>query len=34
VPGGKRGNFSADERIKIYVAIREFLKKNNLPSGD
>jgi acetyl esterase/lipase len=34
VPGGKHGNFSADERVKIYVGIREFLKKNNLPSGD
>jgi acetyl esterase/lipase len=34
IPGGKHGNFSPDERTRIYVAIREFLKKNNLPAGD
>ena len=30
IPGGKHGGFSADERTKIYVAIREFLAKNGL----
>jgi acetyl esterase/lipase len=30
IPGGKHGNFSPDERTKIYLTIREFLKKNNL----
>jgi acetyl esterase/lipase len=30
VPGGKHGQFTADERTKIYVAIREFLAKNGL----
>ncbi len=34
IPGGHHGNFSPDERVKIYVTIKEFLKKNNLPSGD
>lgn len=34
IPGGHHGNFSPEERVKIYVAIREFLKKNNLPTGD
>jgi acetyl esterase/lipase len=34
IPGGHHGNFSPEERLKIYVAIREFLKKNNLPTGD
>jgi dipeptidyl aminopeptidase/acylaminoacyl peptidase len=34
IPGGHHGNFSPDERTKIYVTIREFLKKNNLPAGD
>ena len=32
IPGGKHGNFSPDERTKIYLTIREFLKKNNLPT--
>ena len=31
VPGGKHGNFSPDERVRIYNAIREFLAKNHLP---
>jgi acetyl esterase/lipase len=31
IPGGHHGNFSRDERVKIYETIREFLKKNNLP---
>jgi acetyl esterase/lipase len=30
VPGGGHGNFSADERTKIYLKIREFLGKNGL----
>jgi acetyl esterase/lipase len=30
VPGGRHGNFTADERVKIYTAIREFLTKNGL----
>jgi acetyl esterase/lipase len=34
VPGGHHGNFTAEERIKIYGQIKEFLKKNNLPTGD
>ena len=34
IPGGHHGNFSPEERTKIYVTIREFLKKNNLSAGD
>jgi dipeptidyl aminopeptidase/acylaminoacyl peptidase len=34
IPGGHHGNFSPEERTRIYVTIKEFLKKNNLPSGD
>jgi len=30
IPGGKHGGFSADERTKIYIAIREFLAKNGI----
>jgi acetyl esterase/lipase len=30
IPGGGHGGFTADERVKIYVAIREFLTKNGL----
>jgi acetyl esterase/lipase len=30
VPGGKHGQFTAEERTKIYIAIREFLGKNGL----
>jgi acetyl esterase/lipase len=30
VPGGKHGQFTAEERTKIYIAIREFLAKNGL----
>jgi acetyl esterase/lipase len=30
VPGGRHGNFTADERVKIYTTIREFLTKNGL----
>jgi len=34
IPGGHHGNFSPEERTRIYVTIKEFLTKNNLPSGD
>lgn len=30
IPGGGHGGFTADQRVKIYVAIREFLAKNGL----
>ncbi len=30
VPGGKHGNFTADENLKVYDAIKAFLKKNGL----
>jgi len=30
IPGGKHGNFTADERTLIFTTIREFLAKNNL----
>jgi acetyl esterase/lipase len=30
IPGGKHGNFTAEERTRIYVTIREFLAKNGL----
>ena len=33
VPGGGHGNFTADERSKIYAKIRDFLGKNGLVSG-
>ena len=33
VPGGGHGNFSADERTRIYTKIRDFLGKNGLLSG-
>ena len=28
VPGGRHGGFTADERVKIYIAIKEFLRKH------
>jgi acetyl esterase/lipase len=31
VPGGKHGNFSAEERTKVYAEIRGFLTKSGLP---
>lgn len=31
VPGGKHGGFTAEQNLKIFAAIREFLKKHNLP---
>jgi acetyl esterase/lipase len=30
VPGGKHGNFTFDENVKIYAAIRSFLARHNL----
>jgi len=30
VPGGRHGNFTPEERTKIYTTIREFLAKNGL----
>ena len=30
IPGGKHGNFTPEERTKIYSTIREFLGKNGL----
>jgi dipeptidyl aminopeptidase/acylaminoacyl peptidase len=30
IPGGKHGNFTPEERTRIYVTIREFLAKNGL----
>ncbi|HXP83465.1 MAG TPA: alpha/beta hydrolase [Bryobacteraceae bacterium] len=30
IPGGKHGNFTPEERTRIYVTIREFLVKNGL----
>jgi acetyl esterase/lipase len=30
VPGGRHGNFTPEERTKIYIAVREFLAKNGL----
>jgi acetyl esterase/lipase len=31
IPGGKHGGFSAEERIRAYVAIRRFLARYGLP---
>ena len=30
IPGGRHGNFTADERIRIFTAIHDFLTKNKL----
>ena len=30
IPGGKHGNFTPEERTKIFVAIRDFLARNGL----
>jgi acetyl esterase/lipase len=30
IPGGKHGGFTADERTRIFIAIREFLAQNGL----
>lgn len=34
IPGGKHGNFTPDERSRIYLAIREFLARNDLPTNN
>ena len=34
IPGGKHGNFTPEERTRIYTAIREFLTKNSLPANN
>lgn len=33
IPGGKHGGFTPEERTRIYLAIREFLRKNGLGGG-
>lgn len=30
IPGGKHGNFTPEERVKIYAAIRDFLAKQHI----
>ena len=32
IPGGKHGNFTAEERIRIYTSVRAFLEKHGLPA--
>ena len=32
IPGGKHGNFKAEERVRIYEGIRAFLDRHGLPS--
>jgi acetyl esterase/lipase len=32
IPGGKHGNFTPEERTRIYVAVRDFLTKHGLPA--
>ena len=32
IPGGKHGQFTAEERIHIYSAVRAFLEKHGLPA--
>ena len=32
VPNGGHGGFSAEERVRVYIAIREFLTKNGVMS--
>jgi len=34
IPGGGHGNFTAEERIKIFTTIRAFLTKNGLPAAN
>jgi acetyl esterase/lipase len=34
IPGGKHGNFTPQERTRIFTTIHEFLKQNGLPSKD
>jgi acetyl esterase/lipase len=33
IPGGKHGGFTAEERVRAYVAIRKFLAANGLPTS-
>ena len=30
VPGGGHGNFTADQRVVVYAAIKAFLSKNGV----
>jgi acetyl esterase/lipase len=32
IPGGKHGNFTAEERVRIYTALHAFLEKHGLPT--
>jgi acetyl esterase/lipase len=32
IPGGKHGQFTPEERLRIYTAVRAFLEKHSLPS--
>jgi acetyl esterase/lipase len=32
IPGGKHGNFTPEQRIHIYTAVRAFLEKHGLPA--
>jgi acetyl esterase/lipase len=32
IPGGKHGQFTPEERIRIYTAVRAFLQKHGLPA--
>lgn len=34
IPGGKHGNFTPQERTRIFTTIREFLKQNGLPAKE
>ena len=34
IPGGGHGNFTPEERIKIFTTIRAFLTKNGLPAAN
>ena len=31
IPGGKHGRFTNDERVMVFLAIRDFLTKQGLP---
>jgi dipeptidyl aminopeptidase/acylaminoacyl peptidase len=32
IPGGKHGQFTPEERVRIYSAVRAFLEKHGLPA--
>jgi dipeptidyl aminopeptidase/acylaminoacyl peptidase len=32
IPGGKHGNFTAEERVRIFTALHAFLEKHGLPT--